>query len=80
MGARIRGTIGDIDPLNKAPFKRATSRVQKGPPLRGLPSDLGNKTHVQQQSTKPYGSPAERSLLAKSTNSKATRTVFTHPK
>ena len=33
----IRGTLGDIDPLNKVPFKRATSRVQKGPPLRGLP-------------------------------------------
>ena len=24
-------TLGDIDPLNKAPFKRATRRVQKGP-------------------------------------------------
>ena len=23
--------LGDIDPLNKVPFKRATSRVQKGP-------------------------------------------------
>ena len=31
MGVRIRGTLGDIDPLNKVPFKRARSRVQKGP-------------------------------------------------
>ena len=31
VGVRIRGTLGDIDPLNKVPFKRATSRVQKGP-------------------------------------------------
>ena len=30
-GVRIRGTLGDMDPLNKAPVKRATSRVQKGP-------------------------------------------------
>ena len=38
VGVRIRGTLGDIDPLNKVPFKRATSRVQKGPLLRGLPN------------------------------------------
>ena len=31
MGLRIRGTLGDIDPLNRVPFKRARSRVQKGP-------------------------------------------------
>ena len=31
VGVRIRGTLGDIDPLTKVPFKRATSRVQKGP-------------------------------------------------
>ena len=31
LGVRIRGTLGDIDPDNKVPFKRATSRVQKGP-------------------------------------------------
>ena len=31
VGLRIRGTLGDIDPLNKVPFKRAPSRVQKGP-------------------------------------------------
>ena len=29
MGVRIRGTLGDIDPLNKVPFKRARSRVKK---------------------------------------------------
>ena len=31
VGLRIRGTVGDIDPLNKAPLKRARSGVQKGP-------------------------------------------------
>ena len=36
MGVRIRGTLGDIDPFNKVPFKRARSRVKKGPALRGL--------------------------------------------
>ena len=24
MGARIKGALGDIDPLNKVPFERAT--------------------------------------------------------
>ena len=27
----LGGTLGDIDPLNKVPFKRAISRVKKGP-------------------------------------------------
>ena len=31
MGLKIRATLRDIDPLNKVPSKRATSRVQKGP-------------------------------------------------
>ena len=31
FGVRIRGTLGDIDPLNEVPFKRALSRAQKGP-------------------------------------------------
>ena len=31
MGARIRGTLKDIDALNKVPFKRAISRVKQGP-------------------------------------------------
>ena len=31
VGARSRGTLGDIDPLNKVPFKRARSRAKKGP-------------------------------------------------
>ena len=31
LGVRIRGTLGDIDPLHKVPFERASSRVQKGP-------------------------------------------------
>ena len=30
VGVRIRGTLGDIDPLNKVPVKRARSRAQKG--------------------------------------------------
>ena len=38
VGGRIKGTLGDIDPLNKVPLKRARSRVQKGYPLRGLPN------------------------------------------
>ena len=33
LGVGIKGTLGDIDPLNKVPFKRARSRVQKGYPL-----------------------------------------------
>ena len=31
MGGRTSGTLGDIDALNKVPFKRARSRVEKGP-------------------------------------------------
>ena len=31
LGVRIGGTLGDIDPLSKVPFERATSRVKKGP-------------------------------------------------
>ena len=27
LGVRIRGSLGDRDPLNKAPFTRAISRV-----------------------------------------------------
>ena len=38
MGVSFRGTLGDIDPLNKVPFKRARSRVQKGSLLRSLPN------------------------------------------
>ena len=37
MGIRISGTLGDIDPLNKAPFKRGISRVQKGLTLNPKP-------------------------------------------
>ena len=36
IGVGIRGTLGDIDPLNKVPFKRAISRAKKDPLLRGL--------------------------------------------
>ena len=31
MGDWIRATLGDIDTLNQVPFKRAISRVKKGP-------------------------------------------------
>ena len=37
IGIRIRGTLRDIDPLSKLPFKKARSRVYEGFPLRGLP-------------------------------------------
>ena len=37
LGVRIKGTLGDIDPLNKVLFQRAMSRL-KNSPLRGLPS------------------------------------------
>ena len=30
MGVRIRGTLGDVEPLNKVPFMRAISRVKMG--------------------------------------------------
>ena len=30
VGVRIRGALGDIDPINKVPFKRAIRRVKKG--------------------------------------------------
>ena len=43
-GVRIRGALGDIDPLNKVPSKRARSRVQKGLLLRGLPKTLNPKS------------------------------------
>ena len=33
----IRVTLGDFDPLNKVPFKRARSRVKEGP-FKGSPS------------------------------------------
>ena len=36
MGVGIRGTLEEKDPLNKVPFTRATSTVQKGP-LQGVP-------------------------------------------
>ena len=52
LGARITRTLGDIDPLNKVPFKRATSRVQKGP-LSGVSLVLPRKLvpNAQEAST-----------------------------
>ena len=37
MGVRIRGTVGDIDALNKGRFKKATRGVKKGPLSRVSP-------------------------------------------
>ena len=31
MGVRIRGAFGDMDPLNKVPFKRSRSGLRRGP-------------------------------------------------
>ena len=31
LGVRIKETFGDIEPRSKVPFKRARSRVRKGP-------------------------------------------------
>ena len=36
LGVRIRVNLGNIDPLKKVPFKRARSRVEKGP-FQGSP-------------------------------------------
>ena len=36
IGVRIRGTLRDIEKLNKVPYKRAESSVKKGSQLRGL--------------------------------------------
>ena len=45
LGGRIKGTLGDIDPLNKVPLKRARSRVQKGYPLSFQSSGLEDMFH-----------------------------------
>ena len=38
VGDRIRGPLGDIDPLNKVPlFKKSQKRVKKGFPFQGPP-------------------------------------------
>ena len=37
---KVRGNLGDIDPLNKVPLKRAISGVKKGP-LYGVSLILG---------------------------------------
>ena len=36
VGIRSRGTLGDIDPLNKVSFQRTRTGVKS--PLRGLPT------------------------------------------
>ena len=33
---KVKGTFGDVDPLNKVPFKRAKSRLKKVP-VKGSP-------------------------------------------
>ena len=40
LGVRIWGTLGEIDPLNKVPVKRAISRLKKGL-LYGVSLGLG---------------------------------------
>ena len=45
LGVRIRGTLEDIEPLNKVPFQRAISIVKKGP-LSGLSLILPRKKPV----------------------------------
>ena len=47
MGIMMRGTLGDMDPLNKGPFKRARSRVKKGFSLRGLPNTTWEVTLLE---------------------------------
>ena len=51
LGVRIRGNFGDIDPLNKVPFKRDISRVWKGPLVEGvsimLPRIWGSLTELR---------------------------------
>ena len=32
IGARVRGTLGDVDPLNKVPSERDISQEQNVPP------------------------------------------------
>ena len=33
----MRGTLGDIDPLNTVPFKSAIKKGSEGSPLKGSP-------------------------------------------
>ena len=44
MGVRVRGTLGDVDPLSKVPFKRARSRV----PFKGVSLILPRTPSVYQ--------------------------------
>ena len=37
VGDRIRGTLGDIDPLNRVPCSESQKRVKKGFPFKGPP-------------------------------------------
>ena len=59
LGGRIKGTLGDIDPLNKVPLKRARSRVQKGYPLRGLPNTTPYLFVVPNAQWRPLQRPEE---------------------
>ena len=34
---RVRGTLGDRDPLNKVPVEESQKRVEKGFPFKGPP-------------------------------------------
>ena len=37
LGDRIRGTLGDTDPLSKVPVEESQKRVKKGFPVKGPP-------------------------------------------
>ena len=37
IGDSIRGTLGDLDPLNKVPVQESQKRVKKGSPFEGPP-------------------------------------------
>ena len=50
MGVGIRGTLGDIDPLNIVPFKRAIRRVEKGP-FSGVSLIPPRKTSTKTEAT-----------------------------
>ena len=52
MGVRIRGTLGDIDPLNKVPFNRAT-RLQHTVPC--VPAGLGFRVSPEDRRTPTRG-------------------------
>ena len=51
LGVRITGSLGDIDPLNEVPLKRARSRVQRGSP--SYPGPIGEFPNIGDPNTVP---------------------------